>query len=251
VTFSVERMAYFLDIDGTLVDFEDSPARVRLVASHRRSLASLRRRTAGAVAIVSGRSIAEIDRIFPRTQMAAAGQHGAERRDVRGGYSRLVTDDGALRRVRDHLAGAIARHRGLLLEDKGCSLALHYRAAPTLAAYAHRLMRAQLPLIGGAFCVQRGKRVVELKPAGRDKGKAVRAFMAERPFRGRIPVFVGDDETDEYGFETVNALGGVSVKVGPGATAATLRVRDVHAVWEWIARRGALPEGTAPRRRQS
>jgi trehalose 6-phosphate phosphatase len=96
--------------------------------------------------------------------------------------------------------------------------------------------------------VQRGKRVVELNPAGRDKGAAVLAFMRETPFRGRTPVFVGDDLTDEYGFQTVNALGGVSVKVGRGATAAAMRVRDVRSVWDWLARGGALPRGTATRK---
>ncbi|MGH7653174.1 MAG: trehalose-phosphatase, partial [Gemmatimonadaceae bacterium] len=212
-------------------------------------LRRLRRRAGGAVAIVSGRSIADIDRIFHTSQWAAAGQHGAERRDARGRYSRITTANASLPRVRRLLADAVARHPGLLLEDKGHSIALHYRRAPRLAAYAHRLVRAQLALLGSSYSVRRGKRVVELNPAGRDKGKAVLAFMAERPFRGRTPVFVGDDLTDEFGFETVNALGGVSVKVGAGPTAATMRVRDVRSVWEWLERGGALPDGTATRPR--
>jgi len=240
-------MAYFLDIDGTLIDFGDSPARTQLAARHRRLLQRLRRRTGGAVAIVSGRSIADIDRIFRTSAWPAAGQHGAERRDARGRHSRLSKFNPGLARVRAHLAAAVSRHPGLLLEDKGYSIALHYRRAPRLAAYAHRLVRAQLPLLGASYCVQRGKRLVELNPAGRDKGAAVLAFMRETPFLGRTPVFVGDDLTDEYGFETVNALGGVSVKVGRGATAAVMRVRDVRSVWDWLARGGALPSGTATR----
>jgi trehalose 6-phosphate phosphatase len=242
-------MAYFLDIDGTLIDFGDSPARTQLAAAHRRLLQGLRRRTGGAVAIVSGRSIADIDRIFHTSQWPAAGQHGAERRDARGRYSRVAAPHAALPRVRRLLAAAVARHPGLLLEDKGHSIALHYRRAPRLAGYAHRLIRAQLGLLGASYCVQRGKRVVELNPAGRDKGAAVLAFMAERPFRGRTPVFVGDDMTDEFGFDTVNALGGVSVKVGTGATVAAMRVRDVRSVWDWLARGGALPDGSATRKR--
>jgi trehalose 6-phosphate phosphatase len=241
-------MAYFLDIDGTLIDFGDSPARTRLAAAHRRLLQRLRRRTGGAVAIVSGRSIADIDRIFRTSAWPAAGQHGAERRDARGRHSRIAAAHRSLSRVRAALADAVANHPGLVLEDKGHSIALHYRNAPRLAAYAHRLVRAQLPVLGSTYCVQRGKRVVELNPAGRDKGAAVLAFMRETPFRGRTPVFVGDDLTDEYGFQTVNALGGVSVKVGRGATAAAMRVRDVRSVWEWLARGGALPRGTAIRR---
>jgi trehalose 6-phosphate phosphatase len=242
-------MAYFFDIDGTLIDFGDSPARTQLAVAHRRLLQGLRRRAGGAVAIVSGRSIADIDRIFHTSQWPAAGQHGAERRDARGRYSRGAAPNSSLPRVRRALAAAVARHPGLLLEDKGHSIALHYRRAPRLAAYAHRLVRAQLAHLGAAYCVQRGKRVVELNPAGRDKGAAVLAFMAERPFRGRTPVFVGDDVTDEFGFETVNALGGVSVKVGKGATAAAMRVRDVRSVWEWLTRGGPLPDGAPIRGR--
>jgi len=244
-------MAYFLDIDGTLVEFRDTPSRVHLAAARRRALAKLSQRAGGAVAIVSGRAIAEIDRILPGTHFPAAGQHGAERRDAAGRYSRVAMPGSAVVRVRDRIAAAVARHPGLLLEDKSCSFALHYRRAPRLAGYAHRLMRAQLPRLGSGWMVQRGKRVVELKPAGRDKGMAVLAFMSEEPFCGRTPVFIGDDVTDEFGFATVNSLGGVSVKVGAGATAAAIRVRDVRAVWEWLARGGALPQGTRTRRRSA
>jgi trehalose 6-phosphate phosphatase len=232
-------MAYFLDIDGTLIDFRDSPASVSILAARRQALSRLRRRAGGALAIVSGRSIADIDRIFHGSQTAVAGQHGAERRNARGRYSRIATEGEPLLRARDRLAAVVTKHPGLLLEDKGASLALHYRRMPRLASYAHRLVRAQLPVLGGAFCVQVGKRVVELKPAGRDKGMAVLAFMREPPFRGRRPVFVGDDETDEFAFETVNRLDGVSVKVGTGRTCARVRLHDVAAVWTWLARFGS------------
>jgi trehalose 6-phosphate phosphatase len=124
---------------------------------------------------------------------------------------------------------------GLLLENKELSLALHYRRAPRLAAYAHRLARSLLPSLGHTFCLQRGKYVVEIRPAGKDKGAAVLEFMREPPFRGRTAVFVGDDLTDELGFRTVNRLGGHAVKVGRGATAARWRLRDVRAVREWLA----------------
>lgn len=244
-------MAYFLDIDGTLIDFGDAPGRIRLAAARRRALQRLRKRADGAVAIVSGRSIADIDRILRTVEWPAAGQHGAERRDARGRYSRAEPVDGELAQVRERLADAVSRHPGLLLEDKGHSIALHYRRAPQLSGYAHRLVRAQLGALDGRYCVQRGKRVVELNPAGHDKGAAVLAFMNERPFRGRTPVFVGDDLTDEFGFETVNALGGVSVKVGAGATAATVRVRDVRAVWRWLAHGGALPEAAPAHKRSA
>src|SRR5207244_13246052 len=135
-------------------------------------------------------------------------------------------------------AAAVARHPCLVLEGEGLSLALHYRRAPRLAGYAHRLARSLLVENGETFGIQGGKRVVEIKPAGKDKGAAVLEFMQEDPFRGRIPVFVGDDSTDEYGFATVNRLRGHSVKVGPGRTQARWHLRDVGAVRAW-RRQGA------------
>jgi trehalose 6-phosphate phosphatase len=226
--------AYFFDIDGTLVDIAPSPAGARTDRQLRDLLERLHG-AAEAVALISGRRIADIDRLFPSTRFPAAGQHGIERRDVTGRVFLHAADAAPLEHARASLASVVARHRGLLLEDKGLSLALHYRRAPRLAGYAHREMRALQAALGSAYCVLSGKRVVELKPAGRDKGVAVQEFMQEPPFRGRTPVFVGDDVTDEYGFTTVNRLGGHSVRVGPGPTAARWRLRDVRAVRAWLA----------------
>jgi trehalose 6-phosphate phosphatase len=141
------------------------------------------------------------------------------------------------------LAAAIAGHPELLLEHKGLSLALHYRRAPRLGGYAHRLLRGLQSRIGEEYRLQDGKCVVEVKPAGRDKGVAVMEFMQEEPFRGRMPVFLGDDVTDEYGFATVNQLAGHSVKVGSGPTVARWRLRDVRAVRAWLERGLATPRG--------
>jgi len=226
--------AYFFDIDGTLVDIADSPAGARLDPDLRQLLEELHRASSGAVALISGRSIADIDRLIPGVRLPAAGQHGLERRAASGMLSRHAFPSGDLDRVRERLADVAARHRGLLLEDKGLSLALHYRRAPRLGGFAHRLARSALASLGRAYCVQAGKRVVELKPAGKDKGAAVLEFMQEEPFRGRTPVFVGDDVSDEYGFTTVNRLHGHSVKVGTGRTAARWRLRNVQAVRAWL-----------------
>jgi trehalose 6-phosphate phosphatase len=228
--------AYFFDIDGTIVDIAGTPDRVQLDQEIRRLIAELHRSAGGAVALISGRAIADIDRLFPDTGMPAAGQHGVERRDAGGRVSRHAFPSALLPWARQRLAQAEARHPGLLLEDKGLSLALHYRLAPSLAGYAHRFMRSVQAKLGDDFCLQAGKCVVEVKPAGRDKGMAVAEFMHEAPFRGRIPVFVGDDLTDEYGFTTVNELGGHSVKVGPGRTVARWRLPDVRAVHTWLER---------------
>jgi trehalose 6-phosphate phosphatase len=145
---------------------------------------------------------------------------------------------GRLERARRRIAALLNGTHGLLLEDKGMALALHYRRAPRLAAHAHRLARSLLPVLGTKrFCIQRGKYVVELRPSGKDKGVGVREFMKEAPFRGRTAVFVGDDATDEFGFATVNRLGagGVTIKVGPGPTVARWRLPNVRAVQEWLA----------------
>jgi trehalose 6-phosphate phosphatase len=228
--------AYFFDIDGTLADIADSPSGARLAPELRHLVEQLAQAAGGAVALISGRSIADIDRLFPGGRLPAAGQHGIERRDAAGGISRHPFPSERLDHVRAHLAAAAARHRGLLFEDKGLSLALHYRRAPRLGGFAHRLVRSLLPAVGTQYCILAGKRIVEVKPAGKDKGVAVLEFMQEAPFKGRTPVFVGDDVTDEYGFATVNRLHGHSVKVGPGPTAARWRLRDVRAVQEWLER---------------
>jgi len=197
------------------------------------------------VALISGRSIGDIDRLFPAIRFPVAGQHGVERRDAAGRISRHAFPSQELDWVRRRLADAAARHPGLLVEDKGLSLALHYRRAPRLAGYGHRLVRSLGARLGERYHVQTGKRVVELKPAGKDKGVAVLEFMQEEPFRGRTPLFVGDDVTDEYGFATVNRLHGHSVKVGPGRTVARWRLPDVRAVRAWLERaKGSEAEET-------
>jgi len=226
--------AYFFDIDGTLVDIADTPGGATLDPDLRRLVTELHRAAGGAVALISGRSIADIDRLMPDIPLPAAGQHGIERRDAAGRISRHAFPSKELDWARRELAAAAASHPGLVLEDKGLSLALHYRRAPRLAGFAHRLVRSVAARIGSQYCIQTGKRVVEMKPAGKDKGAAVAEFMAEEPFRGRTPVFVGDDITDEYGFATVNRLHGHSLKVGPGRTTARWRLADVRTVRAWL-----------------
>lgn len=244
--------AYFLDIDGTLVDFAAEPDQVAIRPGVRQLVRRVQQASGGALALVTGRPIADIDRFFPGARFPVAGQHGTERRDARGRIRRHRPPVAGLAQVRARLAAAAARHPGLLLEDKGLSLALHYRRAPRLAGYAHRLLRALQPVAGAQYRVQSGKRVVELRPGGRHKGVAIREFMREPPFRGREPVFIGDDATDEHGFAVANHLRGLSVKVGTGATAAHWRLTDVRAVRQWLAadaRAQARLNGAGRRRR--
>ena len=226
--------AYFFDIDGTLVDIVDSPQCVRIDRDLLHLIEDLYRSADGAVALISGRSIADVDRLFPGMHPPAAGQHGIERRDGSGRVFHHAFSSAPLDRLRDRMSEAVARHSGLLLEDKGSSLALHYRRAPRLGGFVHRLMRTLQAQTGPEYCLQSGKRVVEVKPAGSDKGYAIGEFMREPPFLGRTPVFVGDDLTDEYGFVAATHLGGWAVKVGRGPTRALFRLPNVSAVRDWL-----------------
>lgn len=228
--------AYFFDIDGTLVDIAPTPSEIFLEHDLHRLIRRLHTSSGGALALISGRSIVDVDSIFTGSRLPVAGQHGLERRNARGQVSRHDATSEQLAEARVRLGEVTARHSGLLLEDKGLSLALHYRAAPALASFAHRTMRDLHADIGPDYTILSGKLVVELTPSGKDKGEAVREFMEEEPFRGRIPVFVGDDGTDEHGFKVVNARRGHSIKVGGGQTSARWRLRDVDAVRSWLER---------------
>ncbi len=226
--------AYFLDVDGTLLDFRPTPGSVCADPMLRELLATTRGLVDGAFAVISGRSIADLDAVLDVPGLPAAGQHGAERRDARGVRVPDATDPTALDAARDALKPALRRHPRLLLEDKGQSLALHYRQTPLLATFAHRALREALLTLGARYHMIEGNCVVELRPANANKGEAIRAFMNESPFRGRRPVFIGDDVTDEDGFIAVNYLGGISVKVGGGPTAATGRLPNVESVRTWL-----------------
>ena len=236
--------AYFFDLDGTLVELAPLPSGVHGDAELRLLISALSTATGGAVAVITGRAIADIDRIFPDLRLPVAGQHGVERRTHAGELRRHLFPLELLDEARTELQAVVESHPGLLLEDKGLSLALHYRQVPRMGSYAHRVMRRLQQRVGTAFCVQVGKRVVELKPAGRDKGVAIREFMDEAPFAGRYPVFIGDDVTDEQGFEVVNALGGLSIKVGRGQTFALRQLANVKAVRRWLSHDRALFSST-------
>ena len=235
-------IALFLDLDGTVFELASTPDGVHPDPEVAALLASLDRRLGGAVALITGRTIADADRLFPERKLPMAGQHGFERRAADGrAHRRHPPPTGDLASMRRELRQFAARHTGLLLEDKGATFALHYRRAPRLAAQVHRTLRAQLAALGDAWTLQKGSMLLEIKPIGFDKGSAIADFMAEAPFRGRVPVFVGNDLTDEHGFATVKTLGGWSVKVGPGRTSATFRLPDITAVRRWLAASVALP----------
>jgi len=226
--------ALFLDVDGTLLDIAERPDEVDTHAVDCELVEGLQRAAGGALALISGRSLAQLDEMFAPLKLPAAGQHGFERRDVRGKRHRHRFAVETLAPAKEKLREFAARHSGLVLEDKGASLALHYRLAPPLAGAAHQVLVEAAAALGGRVEVQAGKMVWELKPAGADKGVAIEEFMREAPFAGRTPVFLGDDVTDENGFRVVNRLEGHSIKVGAGDTAARWRLANPSAARAWL-----------------
>ncbi|MEO8303900.1 MAG: trehalose-phosphatase [Betaproteobacteria bacterium] len=230
------RCALFLDIDGTLLDFAPTPDRVSVHPDVTAMLPEIGRRLDGALALITGRAIADADRLFPGLCLSIAGQHGLERRAADGSVHRHEASMRGIERLRRELKRFAARHEGLLLEDKGATFALHYRLAPGLAAHVHRTLHALLATaaVSAEWRLQPGKGILEIKPDGRDKGTAILEYMGEPPFAGRLPVFIGDDLTDEYGFVAATHLGGWAVKVGRGPTRARYRLPDVASVRPWL-----------------
>ncbi|MCY4452100.1 MAG: trehalose-phosphatase [Immundisolibacterales bacterium] len=235
--------AIFLDFDGTIVDFAPRPDEVRPAPGLVCVLASAAQALGRALAVVTGRPIAEIDHWLDSSVTAVAGLHGAERRSAAGRIvpsPRAAPPAGEAARARARLAAVAGANDGVFFEDKRSAFALHYRGFPAgRSACEDAVNELESP----AFEVLLGSSVAELRPRGIHKGGAIAAFMAEPPFAGRTPVFVGDDVTDEDGFRTVNAMGGVSVLAGrERPTRARYRLADVGSVVEWL---GTVPGAVA------
>jgi len=233
------RCALFLDFDGTLVDIAPTPDAVVVPPGLTDALGRLSRWLDGAIALISGRPISQLDRWLAPLALPAAGVHGAERRRADGVVERRALPE--LDAVA-HVAQALAMaHPGLLVERKTCAVALHYRGAPQCEALCRAAMQdvaARQP----ALHLMNGKMVIEVLPRGVSKGHAVEQFMGEAPFEGRRPVFVGDDVTDEAGFEAVQRAGGVAVRVGRGPSVAAHGLASPQAVLRWLN----VPLGVAP-----
>ena len=238
--------ALFLDFDGTIVEIAPTPESVQVPDGLPSLLVALHGALDGAVAIVSGRPIGQIDGYLGAAVPAVAGLHGHERRGTDGTIVRSAPPRDDLRDVLAQLQAFAAKHPGVLVEDKTYSVALHYRLAPSLKDACRDLADAAIERTGSGWQVVEGKCVLEIGPRDTTKGHAIEAFMSEAPFRGRTPVFCGDDRTDEDGFAVVNALGGVSIRVGrSAATRAAARVDTVGELLDWLA--GAALRPIPPR----
>ena len=226
--------ALFLDVDGCLLDLAESPDAVRVAPRLREVLPALAQRLGGAVALVSGRPLDGLDALFAPMRFTGAGLHGLERRN---GATRSPPPGkpAALDAVRGEAEGVAAGFPGALVEDKGVALGLHWRGAPEAMDALRHFAEAALPRLPG-YRLQHGHQVVELRPADGDKGRAIEALLQEEPFRGRVPVFAGDDVTDESGFAVVNARAGISVLVGDREpSAAHFGLRSPGAVRRWLS----------------
>jgi trehalose 6-phosphate phosphatase len=233
--------ALFLDFDGTLVDIAERPDAVTVDPGLPALLADLRQSCRGALAIVTGRAVPVIEAFLPGLDLDICGLHGMERR-IGGQIQRIEPPDiPALRAALPDLADRLSRIPGVLIEDKGESVALHWRLAPEAEAYVQEVARSISRKLGSNFRLQGGKSVIEIVPEASGKGRAVEALLARAPYLGRRPLFAGDDLTDENGFRAVDERGGVSIKIGSGDTIATKRVSSPAAFRAWLAAFAAEP----------
>jgi len=201
-------------VDGTLVEFAPTPDGVRIDPSLAALIEHGSRALGGALAIVSGRGLDDLDRLFAPRRWPAAGLHGLERRDVRGITHRPAHGRTELADARGMIDAIVAQRPGVLIEDKGASIAVHFRQAPHLETELTWILERIAHGLGSGFVLQPGACVLELKLRGPTKADAINAFLAEPPFAGRIPVFAGDDLTDLDGFDAVERAGGISISVG-------------------------------------
>jgi trehalose 6-phosphate phosphatase len=240
-------IALFIDFDGTLVELADKPDAIVVPPDLIEEIQNATERLDGAVAVITGRALEDLDKYIP-SSIPAAGCHGIERRHADGTRTDASPDttEAALALAR-RLQEFAQDKPGMLVEPKTASVALHYRLAPDQRDSCISVMKEAVAGTDG-FGVIEGKMVVEARLADANKAAAIRAFMQEPPFRGRIPIFFGDDTTDEEGFAAVRELGGVGVKVGDGETEAQVRAQDIRtarAIMQRLVAAETLPRGPA------
>jgi trehalose 6-phosphate phosphatase len=230
-------VALFLDVDGTLLDFALRPDAVITPPELVASLAAAEQKLEGALALVSGRTLAELDRLFAPLRLRASGVHGAEMRFESGGP---VSNLPEAAQMPDSLWRTVLRvteeFPGTLAENKGFSYAVHFRLAPwSEAPLRAAIAKAVANEPDGAIEIMDAHFALELKRPGSNKGRAIKSFLSTPPFSGRTPIFVGDDTTDESGFAMVSSIGGFAFAVGehlPGAIGVFERPGDVR---DWLA----------------
>ena len=240
------RWALFLDVDGTLLDFQDDPAAVAVSPDLLALLQRLHAALDGALSLVSGRTLTNLNRLFG-TSWSMAGLHGLQLRRADGSCRHHPLDAAAHAQLRQRAETLLDALDGIELEDKGIAIALHCRRSPERFE-AMRDAAAALADAMPGYELQAGNLVMEIKPAGMDKGRAVRELLRQPPFAGRQPIYLGDDLTDEHAFDTVARAGGCGIRVGHRRpTAAQFTLPSPAAVQHWLLRvHRALMQGTSP-----
>jgi trehalose 6-phosphate phosphatase len=242
----VDRLAILLDIDGTLLDLAPTPREIFVSRELRETLTRLWRRTGGAVAFVSGRRLSELDLMFAPLQLAAIGGHGAEIRLSSGDAPAKPRAPPLDADVKREFAAIAELSRGIVIEDKGYSLALHYRLAPEQAMPIHRKAEQIRERLSSATLeLLPGKLMLEIKQTGFTKATAARELMLHPPFYGRRPIFIGDDITDLPMFALMPELAGIAISVGEGIPRADYHFENPSAVRHWLDTLSRHPAGTS------
>lgn len=231
--------ALFLDVDGTLLDDAPEPELVAVPPALRETLAVLRSALGGAVAVVSGRRIDDLDRLFAPLCLPVAGQHGAEARRE-DSIRAFATPSSALTAILAPVYGFAEKRPAIRIEDKGLSAAIHYRGDEPARDALGAMVAEALVRSGGAFRILPSHLAFDIVPNTANKGRAVDWFMAAAPFAGRVPIFIGDDRTDEDGFAAAIAHGGHAIKIGDhGASIAPWHMPAPQQLRQWLARSAA------------
>lgn len=227
--------AFLFDFDGTLVDIAESPDEVKVPRELGSHLASLSRRANGALAIITGRRIADIDRLLAPHRIDVAGVHGAELRIGSQTITRSSEQSPGLAEVLEGATEKFGAERGILIEDKGNSMAVHWRRRPSMEAEVLKFMTDASQLLGDRYRIQLGKAVAEIVPRSTSKGYAIGRILAAAAYNRRRPIYFGDDLTDESGFDAVNRAGGASVRIGFGTTSAQYTLPDTESLRRCLA----------------
>jgi trehalose 6-phosphate phosphatase len=231
-----ETVALFLDVDGTLLDIAPVPEAVKVPEGLCPALSALHLRLNGALAIVSGRPIKQIDQLFKPLVLPASGEHGFEVRRIPHEKVERFQPPTALNLLRPGVTELVRKFLGVTPEYKTGTIALHYRQVPQQAAAVRAAIDAMIDAYSEDFEIQTGKMVFEIKPRNVDKGRAIAQMMMAPPFESRIPVFIGDDDTDSHGFVAVRKLGGRAIHVGAGHPAADRALPSPAHVRAWLMR---------------
>ena len=232
----IQQIALFLDVDGTLYDIENSPSLIKPCFRLQKKLHTIRNRLGGALGLISGRSLDDLDRIFDNNKISLAGNHGAQLRDALR-TNEYQADTGNIKGIAQKIGELLNEHKNIEIENKGSNLTVHFRNSTIDRKEINKIIM-ELVKYEPKLTFLKGKEVIEVKPLSYNKGTAISYFMRTKPFIKRRPIFIGDDVSDEDGFETVNNKGGWSVRVGnykrSKANFFLPNVKSVHEIMEQL-----------------